>query len=87
MTGIAMLGAGFIGQMHAQAFLSAAMSKESDRVHPELDALIEVGQNADLANEVAGRYGFKQVVLDGWADVLASDKIDLFVNAGPNNIA
>ncbi|MCP4385035.1 MAG: Gfo/Idh/MocA family oxidoreductase [Hyphomicrobiales bacterium] len=85
MTGIAMLGAGFIGQMHAQSFLSAAMSRGSDRVNPELDVLIELPQNSDLAREVAGRYGFRQVVLDGWADTLARDGIDLFVNAGPNS--
>ena len=83
MTKITILGAGFIGQMHANAFVSAGLSREAP-VKPEMDRLIETGDHAGLAQEVAARYGFAKVVLDDWQGALAGSSSRLFVNAGPN---
>ncbi len=84
MTRISMLGAGFIGQMHAHSFKAAGMAREQT-VHPEMQFLIERQENSDLAKEVAGRYGFADIVYDDWAAAFATGECDLFVNAGPNS--
>jgi len=83
MTRIAMLGAGFIGQMHALSFRSAEMSRETT-VNPELSALIETTANRDLADTVAKRYRWEKTVLDDWQAELSGGSYDIFVNAGPN---
>jgi predicted dehydrogenase len=83
MTKIAMLGAGFIGQMHALSFRSAQMGREK-RVDPELVTLIETSNNRELAEETAHRYGWQRTVLDDWRTELAKGDCDIFVNAGPN---
>jgi predicted dehydrogenase len=83
VTKIAMLGAGFIGQMHALSFKTAQMTR--DRVvKPELKTLIETQANRALAEDVAQRYGWSHTVLDDWRSAVAKGSCDLFVNAGPN---
>ncbi|MGF1625120.1 MAG: Gfo/Idh/MocA family protein [Alphaproteobacteria bacterium] len=80
--GIGMLGAGFIGQMHALAFSSVRHSRLADRVPVELELLAET--NADLRSEVADRYGWRRTT-DDWNEVVADPGIDLFINSGPND--
>ncbi len=84
MTNIAMLGAGFIGQMHSLALGLAAKSRER-KVSPYLADLIELGPGQALATEVAERFGWENIVLDDWSRSVARDGIDLFINAGPND--
>ncbi|WP_158805716.1 Gfo/Idh/MocA family protein [Acidisoma sp. L85] len=83
MTKIAMLGAGFIGQMHALSFMSARMTRDLP-VNPELTTLIETSANHALAENVAKRYGWTRTVFDDWEGALAERNHQLFVNAGPN---
>src|SRR5690349_945728 len=80
MIRIGLLGAGFIGQMHALTFRTAAMSGWAPRIDIALVALAD--QNAALAKEVGARYGFERVS-DDWRDAATAPDIDLFINAGP----
>ncbi|MEZ5666880.1 MAG: Gfo/Idh/MocA family oxidoreductase [Alphaproteobacteria bacterium] len=79
---IGMLGAGFIGQMHALTFSTVRYSRFPDRVPVALVALAE--SDAALAREVAARYDWQRTTPD-WHDVVADPGIDLFINAGPND--
>src|SRR5437016_12126087 len=79
---IGMLGSGFIGQMHSLAFRSAGYSRAEPAVTPEFVALAD--QNEKLAAEVADRYDWSATTTD-WRELLSHD-LDLFVNAGPNNL-
>lgn len=80
---LGMLGAGFIGQMHALAFSSVRHSRQADRVPVALAVLAE--RDRTLREEVAERYGWQRTT-DDWRQVVADPGIDLFINAGPNNL-
>lgn len=79
---IGMLGAGFIGQMHALTFSAVRHSRYKDRVPVDLVVLAE--RDPDLAAEVAERYGWQRTT-DDWRAAATGDDIDLFINAGPND--
>lgn len=83
MIRIGMLGAGFIGQMHALAFRNASMSSWEPKIEIELVALAE--QNDELGRRAQERYTIGRVT-DNWELVTAADDIDLFINAGPNHM-
>lgn len=78
-----MLGGGFIGQMHALTFQTAARASWAPKIDVELVALAE--QDEALAAETQRRYGFRRTARD-WRDVAAAADIDLFINAGPNHL-
>ena len=80
---IGMLGAGFIGQMHALTFSAVRHSRLSDRVPVDLVVLAE--QTTALADEVADRYGWQRTA-DDWREAATGPDIDLFINAGPNDL-
>lgn len=79
---IGMLGAGFIGQMHALTFSTVRYSLFADRVPVELVVLAERDQA--LAREVAERYGWQRTTTD-WREAATDSAIDLFINSGPND--
>lgn len=81
--GIGVLGAGFIGQMHALAFRNAGVSARSPRLRPRLHLLCD--RTSAQAEEIAGRYGFERATTD-WRDIIADPAVSLFVNAGPNDL-
>ena len=81
--GIGLLGAGFIGQMHALAFRNAGVSARTPRLRPELRLLCD--RTSAQAEDIADRYGFARATTD-WHDILADPGISLFVNAGPNDV-
>ena len=85
MTKISMLGAGFIGQMHALAIHSASVSRQDLRTAPRFLDLIEMEHSKPLAEEVAARFGFERTVLGDPATALKNPELDIFVNAGPNS--
>jgi predicted dehydrogenase len=80
---IGMLGAGFIGQMHALAFTGVQRSRLADRVPVELAILAE--KNAELREEVAARYGWL-CTTDDWCQAVDDPDIGLFINSGPNDL-
>jgi predicted dehydrogenase len=79
---IGMLGAGFIGQMHALAFSGVMRSRLPDRVPVDLAVLSET--NAALRDEIVERYGWRRGV-DAWREAAEGADIDLFINSGPND--
>ena len=85
MTNISILGAGFIGQMHALAIHSASVSRQDLRKTPKLLDLIEMEQNKPLAEEITTRFGFQKTVLNDASTALTSSDLDIFWNAGPNS--
>ena len=81
--GIGVLGAGFIGQMHALAFRNAGVSARTSRLRPSLELLCD--RTGLQARDIADRYGFKGATTD-WRDLVTHPDISLFVNAGPNDL-
>ena len=83
MIGVGILGAGFIGQMHALTFRNAAMATWQPKIDVRLPVLAD--QNSPLAAEVRERYGFARASAD-WRDAATAPDVDLFINAGPNHL-
>ena len=81
--GIGLLGAGFIGQLHALAFRNAGLSARMPRLKPALRVLCD--RTKDQAEDIGDRYGFERATTD-WRDVVADPSVQLFVNAGPNDV-
>ena len=79
--GVGMLGYAFMGKAHSRAL----------RALPELDAplapdLVSIsGRNREALEEVAARFGWAESVSD-WREQVVDDRIELFVNGGPNSI-
>ena len=84
MSNISILGAGFIGQMHALAIQNANFSRQNLSETPRLVDLFEIDENKNLAKEVASRYGFQNIVLENPKKSLTTSDLDIFWNAGPN---
>lgn len=78
---VGMLGAGFIGQMHSLAMRMAAAARQSPGVAPELVVLVDHDQ--ELAATIAERYGWQTPSTS--VDEAFEQRLDLFVNAGPND--
>jgi predicted dehydrogenase len=83
MIRIGLVGAGFIGQMHALTFRNASVANWPPKIDIGLVALAD--QNTQLAAETQSRYGFERTTSD-WREVAAAPDIDLLINAGPNHL-
>src|SRR5262249_46802253 len=83
MVTIAVLGAGFIGQMHALTFRTASMSSWEPKIATRLAVIAD--RNLNLAATVARRYEAERASAEG-RDAATADDVALFVNAGPNHL-
>src|SRR5918995_93617 len=81
--GIGMLGYGFMGKAHSNAYKTLAYMTWPPPLMPQLVAI--AGRNEDAVSEAARRYGFSEYVTD-WKALIGDDRIQLFDNAGPNNL-
>jgi predicted dehydrogenase len=81
--GVGLLGAGFIGQMHSLSLGDVSRARREPIIHPALIAIAE--RNETLARMMAARYGWREIVAD-WHSLISRSDIDLFVNAGPNEL-
>jgi len=81
--GVGLLGAGFIGQMHSLSLGDVSRARREPIIHPALIAIAE--RNETLAHIMADRYGWREIVTD-WRSLISRSDIDLFVNAGPNEL-
>ena len=81
--GVGLLGAGFIGQMHSLSLGDVSRARREPIIHPALMAIAE--RNETLAHMMADRYGWREIVTD-WRSLVSRSDIDLFVNAGPNEL-
>ena len=80
---VGLLGAGFIGQMHALALKNAATSMWEPKIHVRPKILAEV--DSELCAKVGERFDWEECT-ENWRDIIDDPEIDLFINAGPNHI-
>jgi predicted dehydrogenase len=79
--GVGMLGYAFMGKAHSRAMRAV---RELDP--PLLPELVSIsGRNREALDEVAKRFGWQEAVSD-WREQVADDRVELFVNGGPNSI-
>jgi predicted dehydrogenase len=81
--GVGMLGYAFMGKAHSHAYKVLSYMTWPPPLLPQLVAI--AGRNRDAVTEAALRYGFADHVTD-WKALIADDRIELFDNAGPNNL-
>jgi predicted dehydrogenase len=77
--GVALLGYAFMGKAHSRAL--RALQELDPPLLPELVSIS--GRDRDAAAAVAARYGWTEVVSD-WHEQIADERVQLFVNGGPN---
>jgi predicted dehydrogenase len=81
--GVGMLGYAFMGKAHSNAYKTLAYMTWPPPLMPQLVAI--AGRNEEAVSEAARRYGFADHVTD-WKALVADDRVQLFDNAGPNNL-
>ena len=82
--GVGMLGYAFMGKAHSNAYKTLAYMTWPPPLMPQLVAI--AGRNEEAVAEAARRYGFAEHVTDWRALVDRRRAIELFDNAGPNNL-
>jgi predicted dehydrogenase len=81
--GVGMLGHSFMGKAHANAYRTLSYMTWPPPFVPELVTV--AGRNHKAVGEAARRYGFAQATTS-WQDVIDEDRLELFDNAGPNEL-
>src|SRR5215204_6274588 len=81
--GVGMLGYGFMGKAHSNAYKTLRYMTWPPPLMPELVSI--AGRNEEAVSEAARRYGFSEYVTD-WHALVSEDRIGLFDNSGPNNL-
>jgi predicted dehydrogenase len=81
--GVGMLGYGFMGKAHSNAYKTLPYMAWPPPYMPQLVAI--AGRNEEAVSEAAQRYGFDGFVTD-WHALVDDDRIQVFDNAGPNNL-
>ena len=81
--GVGMLGYAFMGKAHSNAYKTLAYMTWPPPLLPQLVSI--AGRNEQAVAEAARRYGFAEHVTD-WRALCNDDRIQLFDNAGPNNL-
>jgi predicted dehydrogenase len=81
--GVGMLGYGFMGKAHSNAYKTLAYMTWPPPLMPQLVAIS--GRNEEAVAGAARRYGFTNHVTD-WKALVADERIGLFDNSGPNNL-
>jgi predicted dehydrogenase len=78
---IGMLGCGFIGKCHTNAYKKIPYIYPAARINPRLAMLCEA--NTQLAEREAARYGYETFCTD-WKAMVANPQIDVFDNCAPD---
>src|SRR3712207_557782 len=81
--GVGMLGYAFMGKAHSNAYKTLAYMTWPPPLLPQLVAI--AGRSEEAVAEAARRYGFAEHVTD-WRTLVSDERIQLFDNAGPNNL-
>jgi len=81
--GVGMLGYGFMGKAHTNAYKTIPYMVYPPPAVPELVAIC--GRNEEAVTEAARRYGYAGYYTD-WRRMLEDDRIQLFDNGGSNDI-
>ena len=80
---IGLLGCGFMGKCHTNAYKKIPYIYPSARVMPRLMMLCD--QKAEIVEREAARYGYEQTCTD-WNEMAADGQIDVFDNCGPDPV-
>jgi predicted dehydrogenase len=80
---LGMLGCGFMGKCHTNAYRKIPYIYPSAGVNPQL--LILCDQKPDLVQREAARYGYEEYCTD-WHDLVTDKRVDVFDNCGPDPI-
>ncbi|WP_434512701.1 Gfo/Idh/MocA family protein [Desulfitobacterium sp. AusDCA] len=81
--GVGMLGYGFMGKAHTNAFKKANYIFYPMPVETELISIC--GRDEDKIREAAQRYGYQRWNTD-WRELINAPDIDIFDNTGSNNV-
>jgi predicted dehydrogenase len=81
--GVGMLGYAFMGKAHSNAYKTLAYMTWPPPLMPQLVAI--AGRNPEGVAGAARRYGFGEYATD-WRAVVADKRVQLFDNAGPNDL-
>ena len=81
--GVGMLGYGFMGKAHTNAYKTIPYMVYPPPAVPELIAVC--GRNEEAVAESARRYGYAGYYTD-WRQMLEDDRVQLFDNGGSNDI-
>ena len=77
--GIGMLGCGFIGRCHTNAYKKIPYIYAAAKLKPRLAMLCETPQ---LAEREAARYGYEAFCSD-WKDLVSDPRVEVFDNCAP----
>ena len=80
---IGLLGCGFMGKCHTNAYKKIPYIYSVAKVSPCLKVLCD--QNAEIVEREAARYGFEEYCTD-WTELVADARIDVFDNCGPDPV-
>ena len=81
MIRIGMLGCGFMGKCHSNAYKTIPYIYAAAGLMPRLDLLCD--KQAEVAAREAARYGFERFCTD-WNELAADDRIEVLDNCGPD---
>ena len=81
--GIGMLGYAFMGKAHSNGYKKMPYIFWPPPAKPKLIKMC--GRTEEKVSEEAKRYGYLEYCTD-WHNLINDDRIDIFVNVGPNNI-
>jgi len=80
---IGMLGYGFMGKCHTNAY------KKIPYIYPDANVMAQLlvlcGRNEENVKLEAARYGYEEYCTD-WSELADDDRIDIFDNCGPDNV-
>ncbi len=80
---IGLLGCGFMGKCHSNAYKKIPYIYSSANLLPRLMVLCD--QKADVVEQEAARYGYEAFCTD-WKEMAADPQIDVFDNCGPDPV-
>jgi predicted dehydrogenase len=81
--GIGMLGYAFMGKAHVNGYKKIPYIFWPPAAAPKLVAI--AGRNVAAVSAAAQRFGFQSYYTD-WREMLKDDRVQVFDNAGPNNL-
>jgi predicted dehydrogenase len=81
--GVGMLGYAFMGKAHANAYKTLPYMAWPAPLAPRLVSI--AGRDEGAVSEAARRFGFERWLTD-WHELVSDPEVQLFDNAGPNNL-
>ena len=78
---IGMLGCGFMGKCHSNAYKKIPYIYAAAGLMPRLELLCD--KQEDLVGREAARYGYERFCTD-WNELVADDRVDVLDNCGPD---